>query len=193
MDMDHVDRQKRQKLWTDRWKLVNTFLTFIFICIHREYLAADKGLVTIEPAANEDGIVKMGVNDKILQLIVKNKSIHRVSLRCVQLGSTADFSVDDRIHKIVSEGKTAELGANQTIDFTVKIGSSNPGIYCVPVAFMFRRGQDELFHIVKYVRAEIVDEVVQDLQPVSPYVKPKPVATVADPEVEIIPGEPPPV
>lgn len=175
-----------------RQYIIYTFLIF-YLYFHREYLAADKGLVTIEPPANEDGIVKMGVNVRVLQLTVKNNSINKVLLRCVHLGSATDFCVDDRIHKIVSEKKTAELGTLQTIDFTVKIGSSNPGIYCVPVAFMFRRGQDELFHIIKYVKAEIEDEVVQDLQPVSPYVKPKPVATVADPEVEIIPGEPPPV
>ena len=133
-------------------------------------MAEDKGNVVIEPAGDDDGIVHMGVNVKLLQLTVKNESHSKVTFRCAVLGSGSDFMIDDRIHKIVSGGKLAELNGFQSIDFTVKINSSNPGTYCVPAAFMFRHGQDEAFHIVKYVKSEIVDDVVKDLQPVSPYV-----------------------
>ena len=116
-----------------------------------------------------------------------------VTLQCSVLGSTGPFKVDDVIHKIVSESKCAKLAGHNRIDFTVTLDdSANPGVYSMPVAFSFSRDDGQPFHIVKYIKAEIVDDIVTSLQPTIPYVRPKPVTVVHDPAVKIERGEPPP-
>jgi hypothetical protein len=133
----------------------------------------------------------MDANSKILQLTVTNQIDTDVTLQCTILGPPGPFTVDNLIHKIVSESKAAKLSGNSGIDFTVSLNSTNPGVYMMPVAFMFYRDGEEPFHIVKYIRAEIVDDVVARLQPKVPYIRPKPVAIVYEPDVQTERGEPP--
>ncbi len=134
------------------------------------------------------------MDSKILQLTVTNQVDTEVTLQCSVLGTPGPFKVDNLIHRIVSESKAAKLAGNGQIDFTVKLAeSANPGVYSMPVAFVFYRDNEAPFHIVKYIRAEIVDDrdVVARLQPKTPYVRPKPVAVVYEPDVETERGEPP--
>lgn len=152
----------------------------------------DKHGIIIQPKPHKDGIVHMDVIARILQLTVINKEGTKVSLRCAILGSPGPFTVDNLIHRIVSESKTAELAGNSSIDFTVALSDSpNPGNYLLPVAFMFNRENEPTFHIVKYIKAEITDDVVTRLRPQTPYMRPKPVAIVHDPSIETECGEPP--
>ena len=157
-------------------------------------MAKDKGGITIEPEAGNDGIVHMSAKSKILQLVVTNQVGTDVNFRCAVLGWPGPFTVDDLLHNIVSKSRTVKLvGNGSMIDITVKLADSpNPGVYSLPVAFMFRRDDDEEpFHIVKYIRYMVVDDVVTRLQPTRPYRRPKPVAIVRDPNVEIERGQPP--
>ena len=158
---------------------------------HRLQLAKDKCGVSILPAHDNKGIVHMDVDSKILQLTVTNEVDTEVTLQCTILGSAGVFTVDNLIHKIVSESKAARLEGNSQIDFTVSLDSTNPGVYTMPVAFMFCRDNEAPFHIVKYIAAEIVNDVVTRLQPKTPYVRPKPVTIVYEPDVETERGEPP--
>ena len=135
-------------------------------------------------------------NSKILQLTVTNEMHTDVTLRCAVLGWPGPFKVDHAIHQIVSEAMTVHLGGKCHIDFTVSlVKSANPGIYSFPVAFMFHRDEEldeeEPFHIVKYLRAVIVDDVVTRLQPTTPYRRQRPFAMVNDPSVATERGEPP--
>ena len=156
-------------------------------------MAKDKGGITIEPEAGNDGIVHMSAKSKILQLVVTNQVGTDVNFRCAVLGWPGPFKVDDLWHHIVNESKEVKLAGRRLINFTVTIADSpNPGVYSLPVAFMFRRDDDEEpFHIVKYIRYMVVDDVVTRLQPTRPYRRPKPVALVRDPNVEIERGQPP--
>ena len=133
----------------------------------------------------------MDVDSKILQLTVTNEVDTEVTLQCTILGSPSQFTVDNLIHKIVSESKAARLAGNDRIDFTVNLDSDNPGVYKMPVVFTFCRDNETPFHIVKYITAEIVNDVVTRLRPKTPYVHPKPVAIVYEPDVETERGEPP--
>jgi hypothetical protein len=166
---------------------------------HRLILTQDKGGISILPEPDREGIVLMS-NSKILQLTVTNEMHTDVTLRCAVLGWPGPFKVDHAIHQIVSEAMTVHLGGKCHIDFTVSlVKSANPGIYSFPVAFMFHRDEeldDELdeeepFHIVKYLRAVIVDDVVTRLQPTTPYRRRRPFAMVNDPSVATERGEPP--
>jgi hypothetical protein len=154
-------------------------------------LTKDKCGVSILPEPDENGIVHMDTTSKILQLTVTNQVDTDVTLQCTVLGSSGPFTVDNLIHNIVSESKSAMLSGNGRIDFTVSLSSANPGVYSMPVAFMFYRDGEAPFHIVKYIRAEVGDDVVARLQPKVPYVRPKPVAIVYEPDVETERGEPP--
>ena len=133
----------------------------------------------------------MDVVSRILQLTVTNEVDTEVTLQCTVLGLSGPFTVDNLINKIVSESKAARLAGNGRIDFTVSLDSDNPGIFLLPVAFMFYRENEQPFHIVKYIRAEVIDPIVERLQPKTPYVRPKPVAIVYEPSVKPEPGEPP--
>ena len=128
----------------------------------------------------------------ILQLSVTNHKDTDVILQCSILGAPGPFQVDNIIHKIVSESRAVKLAGNNRVDFTVTFaGSANPGVYSMPVAFMFYRDGEIPFHIVKYIRAEIVDSVVTSIQAKIPYVRTKPVAVVDEPWIEIERGQPP--
>ena len=153
-------------------------------------MTRDKCGVSILPEADKEGIVYMDVNSKIMQLTVTNLIETAVTLECDVLGPSGPFKVDNLIH--VSQSEPAKLERNQCFHVPVQLPESpNPGIYSLPVAFMFFRQDEARFHIVKYIRAEISDEIVKRLQPVTPYKRQKPVAVVHEPGVEIERGEPP--
>ena len=153
-------------------------------------MTQDKGGVSILPQPNSEGIVYM--DSTILKLTVRNQMNTDVTLQCCVLGSTGPFKVEDD-RKIVSESRSAKLIGHYPIDFTVTLDdSANPGVYSMPVAFAFSRDGGQPFHVVKYIKAEIVDDIVTSLQPTIPYVRPKPVTVVHDPDVKIERGEPPP-
>ena len=114
-------------------------------------------------------------------------------LQCGILGSLGPFEVQhSHIQEIITESMSARLeGMGQTV-FDVKLTTSpNPGIYSLPVAFTFSRDYDEPFHIVKYIKAVIVDDVVMRLQPTRPYRRRKRFALPNDHGVRIEPGERP--
>ena len=162
----------------------------MFCNSHRPQLTKDKGGVSIQPEADQDGLVFMEFDT--LQLTVTNHKDTIVTLQCSILGAPGPFQVDNLIHKIVSESRAVQLAGNDQVDFTVMFaGSANPGVYSLPVAFMFYRDGETPFHIVKYIRAQIVDTVVTNLQAKTPYVQPKPVAIVEEPSVETERGQPP--
>lgn len=172
--------------------LTCAILSFVpCICNSRRLqLAKDKGGVSIQPEADKDGLVYM--ESDTLQLTVTNHKDTDVTLQCSILGAPGPFHVDNIINKIVSESTAVQLAGNNQVDFTVKFaGSANPGIYSMPVAFMFYRENKIPFHIVKYIRAQIVDAVVTSVQAIVPYVHPKPVAVVDEPWVETERGQPP--
>ena len=157
----------------------------------------DKGDISIHPAADSSDIVDMGVlnlcESKLLKLTVRNESDSRVVLQCSVLGSASNFTINDRRFNIVGSRSKVELRRHGSYVVEVKVTSQNPGIHRVPVGFEFKREDGIPFHIVKFIKAETTDDVVIDLQPTSPYVRPKPVVKVSDPEIEIIDGEPPPM
>ena len=162
----------------------------MFCNSHRLQLTKDKGGVSIQPKADQDGLVFM--ESDVLQLTVTNHKDTDVTLQCSILGAPGSFQVDNLIHKIVSESRAVQLAGNNLVDFTVTFASSaNPGVYSMPVAFMFYRDGEMPFHIVKYIRAQIVDTVVTSVQAKIPYVHPKPVAIVDEPCVETERGQPP--
>ena len=156
---------------------------------YRLQLTKDKNGISIQPNADRDGLVYM--KSEIL-LTVTNHEDTEITFQCSILGVPGPFQVDDLIHKIASEAKPVELAGDSRVDFTVALaGSLNPGVYSMPVAFMFYRDDRIPFHIVKYIRAEVVDPIVTSLQPKIPYVRPKPVAIVDEPYVATEPGQPP--
>ena len=132
-------------------------------------MAKDKGGVTIEPKPVQEGIVYMNVMTKILKLTVTNQIDTCLIFQCAVLGWFGPFKVEDSLN-IIRESKKANLMGYRQISFTVTLtGSPNPGVYSLPVAFMFRRGDNKPFHIVKYIRAIIVDDIVTRLRPTRPY------------------------
>ena len=153
-------------------------------------MARDKGGVTIDPEPDHQGVVHMNATSKVLQLTVTNEMYTDVKLRCAVLGWPGPFKVDD-INQIVSESKRAILPGRSRTSFTVTLTSSpNPGVYSLPVAFVFRRDEElEPFHIVKYIRAIIVDEIVTRLRPTRPYRRRKVFTSNHGGEIER--GEPP--
>ena len=158
----------------------------------------DKGDISIHPAADSSDIVDMGVlnlcESKLLKLTVRNESEYSsVVLRCSVLGSASNFTINDRRFNIVGSRSKVQLLKQGSYVVEVKVTSQNPGMHRVPVGFEFKREDGIPFHIVKFIKAETTDDVVKDLQPTSPYVRPKPVVKVFDPEIEIIDGEPPPM
>jgi hypothetical protein len=159
-------------------------------------LTKNKGGVSILPEPDKDGIVHMNVANcshaKTLQLTVTNQMDTGVTLRCAVLGSPGPFEVDNLIHRIVTDSKAAMLAGNDRIDFTVTLpGSANPGVYRMPVAFEFYQDSEEPFYIVKYIVANVADDVVKRLQPTTPYVRPKPLTIVHEPDVATERGQPP--
>lgn len=155
-------------------------------------MGKDKFGISIQPEPEVDGIIYMNDNSKILQLTVSNDIEKEVKLKCIVLSSTGPFKVDHLIHRIVSESKVAVLPGNRKIDLTVTVDDVvHPGVYLLLVAFMFSRDNEEPFHIIKYVEARIVDDVVMRLQPEVPYVRQKRVASMYEPFVETEHGQPP--
>ena len=159
-------------------------------------MTKNKGGVSILPEPDKDGIVHMNVANcshaKTLQLTVTNQMDTGVTLRCAVLGSPGPFEVDNLIHRIVTDSKAAMLAGNDRIDFTVTLpGSANPGVYRMPVAFEFYQDSEEPFYIVKYIVANVADDVVKRLQPTTPYVRPKPFTIVHEPDVATERGQPP--
>ena len=137
---------------------------------HRLVMTRDKGGVTIEPEPDHQGVVLMNATSKLLQLTVTNQMFTDVILRCAILGWPGPFKVDD-INHVISGSREVKLVGKGRTNFTVTLASSpNPGVYSLPVAFVFHRDEEpEPFHIVKYIRAIIVDEVVTRLQPTRTY------------------------
>ena len=160
---------------------------------HRLNLTKDKGDISIEPESNSDGIINMNASSKILKLTVINQMNTDVVLQCAILGSLGPFEVHQSLFpEIISESTPAEIRGMRQIVFDVKLTKSpNPGIYSLPVAFRFSRDDDEPFHIVKYIKAVIVDDVVMRLQPTRPYRRRRRVALPFDHNVLIERGEPP--
>ena len=156
-------------------------------------MTKDKGGVSVEPESNSDGIISMNVSSKILKLTVINHMAADLILQCAILGSLGPFEVQhSHIQEIISESMSARLGGMRQTVFDVKLTPSpNPGIYSLPIAFRFSRDYDEPFHIVKYIKAVIVDDVVMRLQPTRPYRRRRRVALPNDHNVLIERGEPP--
>ena len=164
--------------------------------IYRKYLTKDKQDISIHPAADTNDIVNMGVTNigdsNLLKLTVRNESYCEVVMQCAVLGSISDFTIQDRRFNIVGTRSRIEMLGHGSYVLHVKLNSQNPGIHRVPIGFEFKREEGIPFHIVKFIKAEATDDVVRDLQPTSPYVRPKPVAKVSDPEIEVIQGVRPP-
>ena len=156
-------------------------------------MTKDKGGVSVEPESNSDGIVNMDVSSKILKLTVTNDVDTDLVLQCAILGSLGPFQICHSLHQeIITEATCARLGGLRQTVFDVKLAQSpNPGIYSLPIAFRFNRDYDEPFHIVKYIKAVIVDDVVMRLQPTKPYRRRKRFALSNDRDVEIERGVPP--
>jgi hypothetical protein len=152
-------------------------------------MAKDKGGVAIEPEPDREGVVHMNTTSKILQLTVKNQMNTGVILQCAVLGWLGPFQVDDP-NNIIRESRKANLTGYRQVCFTVRLtGSQNPGIYSLPVAFVFCRDGSEPFHIVKYIRVTIIDDVVTRLQPTRPYRRRRPFLSHSTSNIER--GEPP--
>lgn len=123
----------------------------------------------MEPEADDNGIVLMKDVSKKLQLTVVNQKGSEITIQCFVLGECGPFKVDDKYH-IVSQLKKAKLSNNERINFSVTLSDSTaPGLYNIPIMFIFINEDDTTFHIIKYVRAVIADDVVTRLQPKSLY------------------------
>lgn len=146
--------------------------------------------MSISPKANKEGLVFMDTATKILQVTATNELETDVELQCGVLGSAGPFVVENLSHQIVSKSIAVKLAGHGNFNVTVKLTKSpNPGIYSVVVMFTFQRGDEKPFHILKYVRAIIDDDVVKRLQPTSSYRHPRCPATLDDAIIEH--GEPP--
>ena len=109
-------------------------------------------------------------------ITVKNESNRKYFFGCVVLGSASDFNYVENSRdefKDTSEqlSTTDVLNGSQTISIPVSILEENPGKYHVVLAFWFKSGKGDPFHIVKFIKVEVKDDVVNSLQPISFYRK----------------------
>lgn len=167
---------------------------FLFLYC-RTHLAQDKGDISILPESDKNGVIDLGIPDvgelKEVELTVINQSNRRHSFGCVVLGTTTDFNVDyvgyDFMGKEISSQVELAGNSRSPITIPVTINEHNPGVFHVVVAFWFRCGTGDPFHIVKFVKVDFRNDVVNELQPTVPYEKPEPLCF--DPNVDCIKGE----
>lgn len=150
-------------------------MSFIFC---RHHLAKDKGNITILPSSNKDGVINVGTvgmtRYKSFQLHVSNTCANQYLFGYVVLGLESDFHVDEKDFKVINEKVGNALSGFETIPVQVEIKLCNPGAVYVMLVFWFECCESEPFEIVKVIRADVMESLVSDVQPVSPRVRPRP-------------------
>ena len=140
-------------------------------------LARDKGKIAILPASNTDGVIDIGCLDiavsQTFKIQINNNNERPVRFGYIVLGSSSDFELGSSDYKLMDENVANELRAVESIAIEVTMKANNPGIFNMTLAFWFRLGNDRPFTIVKYIKMELSDSVVNELRPTIPYVKPK--------------------
>ena len=178
--------------------MLNFPLACLALCVYsRERLTEDKGNISTLPPS-DNGVIDMGsvVVDEPREIVVtvKNESNRKYFFGCVVLGSASDFNVENSKYEFKGTSEqlstTDVLNGFQTINIPVSILGENPGKFHVVLAFWFKSGKGAPFHIVKFIKVEVKDDVVNSLQPISSYQKRT--RACHDPAAETVEGEPPP-
>ena len=175
--------------------MLNFPLTCLLCVYSRERLTEDKGNISISPPS-DNGVIDMGSvvvgEPRKIVITVKNKSDRNYFFGCVVLGSASDFNVENSRYEFKGTSEqlsTTDLNGSQTINIPVSILEENPGKFHVVLAFWFKCGKGAPFHIVKFIKVEVKDDVVNSLQPISSYQKR--MSACHDPAAETVEGEPP--
>ncbi|CAH1784099.1 unnamed protein product [Owenia fusiformis] len=151
--------------------------------INRPILVADKEGVTITATGcdMEDGSMKFDIFEnkpKVIWIQINNDEGNDVVIfkHCEMLRKIRVIQLTD--HGKVTDGyKTVEInpGGQYIVKMTVK--ASMIGCYFTPLAFQFKKVQDEAgFHIVRYLAARCTNPVLESLKPTAPYKRPPRVA-----------------
>ena len=158
-------------------------------------MAEDKKNVAILPASNKESVIDLGTIDvnepKNFQLHIRNLSERKLFFGYVVLGSGSDFQVGVTNLEVMGEKDERELDGFECVPVALDISVKNPGIFQVVLAFWFKFGEGTPFQIIKFIKAEVTDNLVKELQSVSPYVRPKPRSKISKTKSKLIPGEPP--
>lgn len=168
---------------------------FFFVCLKRDRLTQDKGEICITPPST-NGVIDMGkgnTNDTMdIKLEVKNTSKRDYFFGCVVLGSATDFNVSNSKYEFMGTARQVsskeKLCACEAIVIPVSICEENPGKFHVAVAFWFKSGRGQPFHILKFIKVEVFNAVVESMQPESSYKKRKKNAR-HEPATRVVKGE----
>lgn len=123
------------------------------------------------------GIARIGESKRV-NLVVINKSNQTHRFACVTLGSTTDYNVENAGYEFLGKNfvNLVELAGNQSYNVTipVTIDERFPGIFHVVVAFWFKCNfEDNPLHIVKFIKVDYRNDMVDELLPTEPYKKPE--------------------
>lgn len=114
----------------------------------------------IYPKSNKDGVIDLGamnINEvKSLELDIGNFNNKKMLFGYVVLESAKDCNVDTTSYEVTVESVGDALDALGHVYVPVEISANNPGIFHVPLLFWFKCGNGKAFHIVKFIKAEVI-------------------------------------
>lgn len=123
----------------------------------------------IHPKSNKDGVIDLGamnINEvKSLELDIRNFNNKKIPFGYVVLESAKDCNIDTTSYEVTVQSVGDVLDASGHVYIPVEISANNPGIFHVPLLFWFKCGNDKAFHIVKFIKAEILSNPESEIQP----------------------------
>ena len=167
-----------------------------FLDFDRQNLVSNKNGIVI--STNDDnGVIDLGVLEETerstINIDVKREEDGKGSikiLRCQLLQASKVFTVADQLN-ICRGKKTCDLNEGKSYEFKIYYKSKMVGIHTCPLVFEFEDSCGKVFHIIRFFKGRTKNNEIDEIMPSEPYHKFKPVVTVKDPQIEIIPGIPP--